>query len=397
MGESGLREVGRLVVPAVGAVVEAPGDRVLPVRLVGADGAEVAAVTEFLLDLRACGGSAGSARSYALALLRWFRFLQAVGVAWDRTGRSEARDFMLWLEAARKPERHRAPGSPAPGSVNLVTRKPYPGLQYAVRTRRHNRAVVRAFYEYHREAGSGPLVNPMPAGRGRDAGRASAGLPARGAGRAAGDVAVTAVAEQPVAAGPRGRVAGRESRRGARSLPPAVLPDVPVVLPAGQQVRPDAVSWPQTEASRAEVGARLLEIAGKTGGSLPLHRMSVRRLLDWLEAQPGSTWQQRWQASGAEQAGKDWAAPLAGSGCRGGGTADQDVIKAGMMLLRARLAEAREQGWGGETAGLEVSIAGAGQKLAAMDQLAARHQVTHLGMPDFRPSTGRSSGAEGGP
>jgi hypothetical protein len=65
--------------------------------------------------------------------------------------------------------------------------------------------------------------------------------------------------------------------------------------------------------------------------------------------------------------------------------------------LRARLAEAREQGWGGEIAGLEVSIAAAAQKLQAMDQLAARHQVTHLGMPDFRPSTGRSSGAAGGP
>ena len=47
MGESGLRDVGRLAMPATGAVVEAPGDRVLPVRLVGADGAEVAAVTEF--------------------------------------------------------------------------------------------------------------------------------------------------------------------------------------------------------------------------------------------------------------------------------------------------------------------------------------------------------------
>jgi integrase len=174
MGESGLRDVGRLAVPATGAVVEAPGDRVLPVRLTGADGAEVAAVTEFLLDLRACGGSAGSARSYALALLRWFRFLEAVGVAWDRAGRTEARDFMLWLEAARKPERRRAPGSPAPGSVNPVTRKPYPGVQYAVRTRRHNRAVVRAFYEYHREAGTGPVLNPMPAGRGRDGGRADA-------------------------------------------------------------------------------------------------------------------------------------------------------------------------------------------------------------------------------
>ncbi|MGH3245739.1 MAG: hypothetical protein ACRDOI_05920 [Trebonia sp.] len=39
----------------------------------------------------------------------------------------------------------------------------------------------------------------------------------------------------------------------------------------------------------------------------------------------------------------------------------------------------------------------AGQKLQAMGQMAARHQVTHLGMPDFRPSTSRSSGSVGGP
>jgi hypothetical protein len=65
--------------------------------------------------------------------------------------------------------------------------------------------------------------------------------------------------------------------------------------------------------------------------------------------------------------------------------------------LLARLAEAREQGWGGEIAGLEVSIAAAGQKPAAMDQMAARHQVTHKGMPDFRPSACRSSGAAGRP
>jgi hypothetical protein len=67
-----------------------------------------------------------------------------------------------------------------------------------------------------------------------------------------------------------------------------------------------------------------------------------------------------------------------------------------LASLRARLTEAREQGWGGEVAGLEVSIAAAEQKLQAMDQLTARHQVTHLGMPGFRPSVGRSSGATGG-
>jgi integrase len=59
--------------------------------------------------------------------------------------------------------------------------------------------------------------------------------------------------------------------------------------------------------------------------------------------------------------------------------------------LDARLAEAREHGWLGEVAGLQVSRSAAEQKLTAMRQLAAQHQTTHLGMPDYRPVAGRTS------
>jgi len=59
--------------------------------------------------------------------------------------------------------------------------------------------------------------------------------------------------------------------------------------------------------------------------------------------------------------------------------------------LLDRLSEAQEQGWLGEVAAIEASIAAAGQKLTAMRQLAAKHAAVHLGMPDFRPSAGRSS------
>jgi len=173
VGVSERRDVERLAVPVVGDVV-ATDDAVVPVVLRDAHGAEVRPVSEFLRDVRACGGSAGTARSYALALLRWFRFLCAAGVAWDRAGRAEARDFMLWLEVVAKPARGRSLAVPAQGLVNSVTRKPVAGSHYAVRTRRHNRAVVRAFYEYHREAGRGPLVNPMPARRGPGGGRPDA-------------------------------------------------------------------------------------------------------------------------------------------------------------------------------------------------------------------------------
>jgi hypothetical protein len=56
-----------------------------------------------------------------------------------------------------------------------------------------------------------------------------------------------------------------------------------------------------------------------------------------------------------------------------------------------RLQEAKEQGWLGEVAAIEASLTAAEQKLASMRDVAARHTTVHLGMPDFRSSTGRSS------
>ncbi len=59
--------------------------------------------------------------------------------------------------------------------------------------------------------------------------------------------------------------------------------------------------------------------------------------------------------------------------------------------LQARIAEARREGWLGEIAGLEATLEAAKQKLRAMQQLAARHGATCLGMPAFRDTVGRSS------
>ena len=63
--------------------------------------------------------------------------------------------------------------------------------------------------------------------------------------------------------------------------------------------------------------------------------------------------------------------------------------------LQARIAEARREGWLGEIAGLEATLEAANQKLRAMQQLAARHGPTHLGMPNFREAVGRHSGSSG--
>ncbi|MGB3438257.1 MAG: hypothetical protein WBA97_05840 [Actinophytocola sp.] len=52
-----------------------------------------------------------------------------------------------------------------------------------------------------------------------------------------------------------------------------------------------------------------------------------------------------------------------------------------------RLAEAKEQGWLGEVAAIETTMAAAAQKLDAMRT--ARNKPVHLGMPDVRLSAGR--------
>lgn len=167
MDQDRMRDVEALVVRVVrrvGRLVET-GDPTRPFRLLDPAGVEVAPVSLFLRDMLASGRSVTSLRSYGNALLRWFRFLWAVEVAWERAGRQEAADFMLWLCTVPKPARRRRPNAPAPGSINPITGKAYPGQTYAVRTVRHNRAAVRAFYQFHVETTGLPLCNPFPPAR----------------------------------------------------------------------------------------------------------------------------------------------------------------------------------------------------------------------------------------
>lgn len=57
--------------------------------------------------------------------------------------------------------------------------------------------------------------------------------------------------------------------------------------------------------------------------------------------------------------------------------------------LVGRLQEAKDEGWLGEVAAIETTMAAAAQKLEAMR--AARSATVHLGMPDIRAAIGRSS------
>lgn len=166
------RDIGAVVLPDWGRVVTE--DRaVVGWRVVGPDGVAVEPVARFLRDFAARGNRAGSVRSYAYALLRWWRWLQVVEVAWDRATATEVRDFVLWLGQARKVRRDpRTVSASSAGTVNLVTGKRHLGDGFEPRTVRHSNAVLRAFYEYWIELGGGPLVNPV--GLARSTGRAHA-------------------------------------------------------------------------------------------------------------------------------------------------------------------------------------------------------------------------------
>lgn len=163
-------DLARLAVPPLGSLVTS-GDVWEPFQLVDSGGVVVGPVRLFLRDLQASGRPPSTQRSYAMALLRWFRFLWAAGQAWDQVTCAEARDFCRWIQVTVKPSRpggrgQRAGGGRA-GTPNPVTGKPSPGRGYAAATAAHSESVLRGFYEFHREAGSGPMVNPFPLVRGR--------------------------------------------------------------------------------------------------------------------------------------------------------------------------------------------------------------------------------------
>ena len=57
--------------------------------------------------------------------------------------------------------------------------------------------------------------------------------------------------------------------------------------------------------------------------------------------------------------------------------------------LTARIGEAEREGWAGEADGLKISLDGARQKLAQLDQLARHAATVHLGMPVLADTAGR--------
>jgi len=77
------------------------------------------------------------------------------------------------------------------------------------------------------------------------------------------------------------------------------------ILPTPVIERPAV--WPEASLSRQELLARVEAHEADVSGRERNRRLvGVGLVLDWLEGFPGETWQQRWRASGADEAGEMW-------------------------------------------------------------------------------------------
>ena len=95
------------------------------------------------------------------------------GVDWDQATRLEARDFCRWLQDAEsRTGRTGAARTARPrlarhgyGAERGDRQADRAVAGYAAATVAHCESVLRGFYDFHLEVGSGPMVNPFPLAR----------------------------------------------------------------------------------------------------------------------------------------------------------------------------------------------------------------------------------------
>jgi integrase len=165
-------------------------------------------------------------------------------------------------------------------------------------------------------------------------------------------------------------------------------------LPTPQPARPD--SWPASTRSRTELLQALDELEGPIASKeLTRRRAGLGMLLDWLEPFPGQSWQQRWQASGADTAGYGWAELVTAAGLQAGKNGRAQLTGAvGRLILlgairpsyqwlyamrsAAVLAQFRDSHDPDGFAALDVLCADSGQRFTATDQQFAYCQLTRI-------------------
>lgn len=163
-----MRDLEALAVLPVGRVVSTDSLQE-PVQVLDVAGQAVEPVRLFLADLLVRDLAVLSLRSYANDLLRWFRFLAAIEVPWDRARPEEIRDFILWMRVSQKMVGNRNKRRVECPTINPISGKAPRGRRYLPATINHAESVVHDFYEFHLRTGLGPVVNP--ALRSRSGGR----------------------------------------------------------------------------------------------------------------------------------------------------------------------------------------------------------------------------------
>jgi integrase/recombinase XerD len=163
--------VATIDVALAGAVVPEPDDGLDFGVLFPSDVRAERAANAYLLDLADTFARPLTLRSYGYDILRWLRFLTAVDVAFDQALRTDYTAFRRWLIARGKTGGSRRPRAPASDGrrLNAITGKTAPhDHDFDPATIRHSRVVLHEWYEFLRDRGLKPLVNPIPSSRRRD-------------------------------------------------------------------------------------------------------------------------------------------------------------------------------------------------------------------------------------
>lgn len=106
------RDIRSIRLPRWGRVGRAEG--LVPWLVVDDAGMPVEPIRRHLTDFVAQDNGPESVRIYAYGLLRWWRWLRAVGVEWGQATPAEGRGLVLWLTQAAKPGGRRARGRGQP-------------------------------------------------------------------------------------------------------------------------------------------------------------------------------------------------------------------------------------------------------------------------------------------
>ena len=119
----------------------------------------------FLRDVFARRPVPNTVRTYAYALLDWYRYLATIDVDIVGVQRSHVADYVIQLRQKPNPQRRRCSKAPKAGSVNPVTRKASLPPGYRPSTINQRLTVVGMFYDVLALNQQGPGVHPISPSR----------------------------------------------------------------------------------------------------------------------------------------------------------------------------------------------------------------------------------------